>query len=87
MALVEGSNRDAMAGAKDVGGVNPKDEAEVTLRVRSRMSGEDLQQRLQLAAAKPPSERTYLSRTELTQSHGASPEDLAKIDSSRTIII
>jgi kumamolisin len=80
MALVQGSNRDAMAGAKDVGGVNPKDEAEVTLRVRSRMSEGDLHQRLQLAAAKPPSERTYLSRTELTQSHGASPEDLAKID-------
>lgn len=69
-----------MAGAKDVGGINPKDEAEVTLRVRSRMSEGDLQQRLQLAAAKPPSQRTYLSRSEFTQSHGASPEDLAKID-------
>jgi kumamolisin len=69
-----------MAGAKDVGAINPKDEAEVTLRVRSRMNEADLQQRLQVAAAKPPSERTYLSRAELTQSHGASPDDLAKID-------
>jgi kumamolisin len=80
MALVDGSSHDAMTGAKDVGAINPKDEAEVTLRVRSRMSEGELQQRLQLTAAKPPSERVYLSRAEFTQSHGASPEDLAKID-------
>ena len=69
-----------MAGAKDVGAIDPKAEAEVTLRVRSQTSKTDLQQRLQSSAAKPPSERTYLSRAEFTQLHGANPDDLAKID-------
>lgn len=69
-----------MDGAKDVGAINPKEEAEVTLRVRSRMDGAALQQRLEASASKPPSERTYLSRAEFAQSHGASPDDLTKID-------
>lgn len=80
LAQVQGSIREPMAGARDVGAVDPQAEAEVTLRVRSRSSEADLRQRLQLTASKPPSERTYLSRAEFTQVHGASPEDLAKID-------
>lgn len=80
MVPVEGSHRKPALNARDIGAVQKDKLADVTLRLRSRTSEKDIEQRVQDIATKPISERRYLTREELADLRGASPEDLAKID-------
>ncbi len=77
---IAGSHRTPFRNAKVVGKVDSNQRVEVTVRVRPRKADADLHARVMEMAAKPPSQRTYLSREDLVASRGADPEDLAKID-------
>jgi kumamolisin len=74
-----GSNRRAMAGAKVVGKVDPDQRIEITIQVRRR-AGADLDKKVKELETQLPSERRYMSRTELGALAGADPADIPKID-------
>jgi kumamolisin len=74
-----GSTRRAVAGAKVVGKVDPKQRIEITIQVRRR-SEVELQKKVKELATQQPSERRYMTRTELATLAGADPADIPKID-------
>jgi kumamolisin len=76
---VEGSERAPMPGARVVGPVDPRERIEVTVRVRPRAGGER-RERLMAMGALPLDERKHLTRQEYDAAHGASPDDLAKVE-------
>ncbi|MGC9949798.1 MAG: S53 family peptidase [Bryobacteraceae bacterium] len=71
------NRRSAAGGAQRMGPAKPDDRVSVTVCVRRR-NGAALPDPLQLFA-KPPRERTFLSRDKFTATYGAAPEDLAKV--------
>ncbi len=74
-----GSERGPLLGSHLVGAVDPHEQIRVTIRVRPRPSENSL-----LALAEQPTslaERTYLTHEEYEAAHGASPDDLAKVES------
>ena len=75
---VAGSERAVLHGARLVGPANPQERIEITLLLKPGSS-------LALPAVEGteslrPREQTHLSREEFETKHGASPEDVAKID-------
>jgi kumamolisin len=75
---VPGSERTPVSGARAVGPVSADERLEVTVRLRPKTS------LLSLAATgaledRLPKERQYLSREAYAETHGAAPEDLAKV--------
>ena len=74
-----GSNRIAIKGAKVVGKVDPNQRIEITVQVRRR-SEVELESKLKELATQQPSERKYMTRTELATAAGADPTDIPKID-------
>ncbi len=73
-----GSERAPMPGAQEAGPVDPNEQIEVTLRLRSRagkipiVSPEEY--------SKPIKERALLSRGDYEQRHGADPASIAKVE-------
>lgn len=74
-----GSDRRPIPGAKVVGKVDPSQRIEITIQLRRR-KGANLEKTVQDLAAQKPSDRKYLTRTELANTAGADPDDIPKID-------
>jgi len=75
---ISGSERVPLAGAREIGPANPKEQVEVTIRLRPR----DASKKPVVGAenySKPISERTILSRKEFEDKHGADPKDIVSI--------
>src|SRR5665213_1713012 len=78
-AIVPGSDRKLLPGAKPVGEVDPNQRIEITVQLRRR-SGTDVEQSANRMAAKPLNERQYLTRQQLAAQAGAGPADIAAVD-------
>lgn len=76
VALVN-SARKLPTGAKLVGAADPKQEIEVSVRLRAKRADDE---QVMAQGAQPPRERQYLSRAEFAEQMGADPADVAKID-------
>lgn len=76
VALVN-SARKLPKGAKIVGAADPKQEIEISVRLRAKRADDE---KVMALGAQPPRERQYLSRTEFAEEMGADPADVAKID-------
>ena len=76
VALVN-SARKLPKGAKVVGAADPKQEIEISVRLRAKRADDE---KVMALGAQPPRERQYLSRTEFAEEMGADPADVAKID-------
>lgn len=75
-----GSERQDVANANDQGSVDPDQEAEVTLNLRSRMPDDEFQKKVNALSMEPITSRKYLSREELSELRGANPEDIARVE-------
>lgn len=74
---VRGSERTALPGAHAIGPADPSERVEVTVRVRSRST---MPLATVLTAGQGRlAERRQMSHKEFQQTHGAAPEDLAKV--------
>ncbi|MDH6263939.1 S53 family peptidase [Bradyrhizobium sp. BR13661] len=76
VALVN-SARQLPKGAKLVGAADPKQEIEISVRLRAKRADDE---QVMALGAQPPRERQYLSRTEFAEQMGADSADVAKID-------
>ncbi|WP_129270274.1 protease pro-enzyme activation domain-containing protein [Bradyrhizobium betae] len=76
VALVN-SARKLPKGAKLVGAADPKQEIEISVRLRAKRADDE---QVMALGAQPPRERQYLSRAEFGAEMGADPADVAKID-------
>ncbi|KJC44580.1 S53 family peptidase [Bradyrhizobium sp. LTSP857] len=76
VALVN-SARKLPKGAKLVGAADPKQEIEISVRLRAKRADDE---KVMALGAQPPRERQYLSRAEFAEEMGADPADIAKID-------
>lgn len=76
---IPGSERQPMPGARIVGELDGKERIEVSVLVRRRFSGGDLESRVSEMGELLPKERSYLDRERFGAEHGADPEDLEKI--------
>jgi kumamolisin len=74
---LRGSLRDAPPDARPSGAPNPLDRASVTVMLRARKPAAPSAQML---AAKPAVERTYLTREEFAEQHGADPAEVAAVE-------
>ena len=75
-----GSTRTLMPNSRPAGPINSSEIASVTVRVRSVGNPESLAKTAYDLAKTPVAERKYLSHDELEKQHGASQEDLDKIE-------
>jgi hypothetical protein len=73
------SARKLPKGAKLVGAADPKQEIEISVRLRAKRADDE---QVMALGAQPPRERQYLSRAEFGAEMGADPADVAKIDDS-----
>jgi len=76
VALVN-SARKLPKGAKLVGAADPKQEIEISVRLRAKRADDE---QVMALGAQPPRERQYLSRAEFAEQMGANSADVAKID-------
>ncbi|MGO8946152.1 MAG: protease pro-enzyme activation domain-containing protein [Ktedonobacterales bacterium] len=74
-----GSERKLVPGAHVVGPIDPSEVIQLTIKLRSRGSAEDLTAQVNALGALPPSERTYLTPEEFESTYGADPADIDKI--------
>jgi kumamolisin len=75
-----GSKRSLMPNSRLAGPINPTEIASVTVRVRSAGNPEALAKKAYDLANTPMAERRYLTHEELEKQHGASQEDLDRIE-------
>ncbi|HEV2675311.1 MAG TPA: S53 family peptidase [Aliidongia sp.] len=75
-----GSTRTLLPNSNPAGAVDPSEVTSITVRVRSSGDPEALAQRAYDLAATPMADRKYLTHQELEQQHGASQDDLDKIE-------
>jgi kumamolisin len=75
---IPGSERAPLAGAREIGPADPIEALDVTLRLRSRSGKKPVVSADEFI--KPVGERTFLTRKEFEQKHGASPDDIARIE-------
>ena len=73
-----GSERAVLHGARLLGPADPQERIEVTLLLKPISSAAPAA--LEQAGNAPPHERQHLSREEFESTHGADPNDVAKID-------
>ena len=78
--IVSGSERSVMPDAKVSGDVAPDERFEVTVRIRAKPSSRGLGEG-GAHEDRPPAKRQYLSREAYAASHGADPQDIAKVAS------
>jgi kumamolisin len=74
-----GSERAPLTGAREIGPANPNETLDVTIRVRRRSGKKPVVSADELT--KPIEKRTFLSRKEFEQRHGADTDDIARIES------
>jgi kumamolisin len=77
---VPGSQKSLLPNSRPAGPVNPSELASLTVRVRSKGDPKALEKRVYEQAAKPLAKRQYLTHEQLAEQHGASKEDLDKIE-------
>jgi kumamolisin len=75
-----GSNRTLLPNSRPVGPVDPSEMASVTVRLRSAGDPKSLVKKAYELAATPMADRTYLTHEQLEAQHGASQEDLDKVE-------
>lgn len=75
-----GSRRALLPNSRPAGPIDPSGIASVTVRVRSSGDPAALARTVYDLANTPVTKRKYLTREELAQQHGASKEDLDKIE-------
>src|SRR5271154_2719895 len=75
-----GSKRSLLPNARPAGPVAASEIASLTVRVRSTGDTAALAKRVYAQASQPLASRTYLTRDELAAQHGASKDDLDKIE-------
>ncbi len=75
-----GSARALLPNSRPAGSIDPSEIVAVTVRVRSAGDPKALEQAVQAMYEKPLSERTYVTRAELADQHGALPEDLDAVE-------
>jgi kumamolisin len=73
---IRGSERALRSGSRLIGPANPKEEVQVTVRVRSHGKALHAAEKI---GAMPPRRRHYLSRAEFAAAYGAAAGDLAKV--------
>jgi kumamolisin len=73
-----GSNRAPMEGAREIGPANPKENVDVTIRLRSRAGKKPVVNPEEFS--KPIAKRTILSREEFEKRHGADPASIERIE-------
>ncbi|MFZ0589144.1 MAG: protease pro-enzyme activation domain-containing protein [Bryobacteraceae bacterium] len=78
--VLAGSERSEPANAQDLGPVDPSQEAEVTVHLKSKVPESEMEQLVNNLSSKPPSERKYLTRQELAELRAPSPEDIARVE-------
>lgn len=74
-----GSERSLPENAHDAGPVDPDQQAEVTIMLRSRTSDADMDRLVQSMSSQPPTSRQYLTRDQIAQLRGAGSDDIARI--------
>jgi kumamolisin len=75
-----GSKRSLLPNSRPAGPVDPSEIASLTVRVRSTGDTAALAKRVYDQASQPLAGRTYLTREQLAAQHGASKDDLDKIE-------
>jgi len=75
-----GSKKSLLPNSRPAGPVNPSELVSLTVRVRSALDPKELQKRVYEQAAKPLAKREYLTHEQLAEQHGASKEDLDKVE-------
>ncbi|MGO9384097.1 MAG: protease pro-enzyme activation domain-containing protein [Mycobacterium sp.] len=75
-----GSKKSLLPNSRPAGPVNPSELASLTVRVRSAGDPKALEKRVYEQAAKPLAKREYLTHEQLAEQHGASKEDLDKVE-------
>ena len=78
-ASLPGSSRKLVPGARVVGPNDPEEQIQVTIRVRSHSSSDELDKAVAALGATPPSQRTYLTPEQFTARFGANPKDMEKV--------
>jgi kumamolisin len=73
---LKGSARAALPGGQDVGPADRNQQIEVTIYLRRAPGGSSAADEI---GSQPISEREYMTREEFARSHGARPEDMAKV--------
>src|SRR5690242_10917444 len=74
------SKRDLLAKSRPMGPVDRSETASLTIKVRSAGDRKALEQRIYEQSKLPLDQRTYLTREELAQQHGADPADLDLVE-------
>ncbi len=74
------SKRTLLANSRPAGPVNRSEIASLSIRVRSAGDQKKLEQRVYEQSQLPLDQRTYLTREELAQQHGADPADLDRVE-------
>lgn len=77
--VLEGSERPVASSFEDCGRVDPGKTAEVTVYLRSKLPEVESGKFVNALAAAPLSKRQYLTREQLAEIRGASPEDVARV--------
>lgn len=75
-----GSRRTVLPNSRPAGPIDPSEIASLTVRVRSVGDPKKLIKKTYDLAVSPLTKRTYLTHAELEKRHGASKEDLDKVE-------
>jgi kumamolisin len=75
-----GSKRALLPNSRLVGPYNPSEIASLTIRVRSTGDKKALEDKVRQQSRLPLQDRTYLTREELARQHGASEDDLDRVE-------
>src|SRR5260370_3396281 len=75
-----GSKRLLLPNARPAGPIDTSEVDSITVRVRSAGDNEALEKKVNEQSQVPIQDRTYITREELAQQHGASAEDLDKVE-------
>ncbi len=75
-----GSQRTLLPNSRPAGPVDRAEIDSITVRLRSMGNVKDLETQVYEQSSKPLAQRTYLSRAELAQTHGASAADLDQVE-------
>ena len=75
-----GSERSLMRGSRQRGAADPNERIQVTVLVR-RPASKEIAGRIEQNISRPPRERQHISREEFRSKHGASQDDISKVES------
>src|SRR6185312_13742336 len=75
-----GSERAPVLSAEDQGPVDPHQEAEVTVYLKSKRPEADIERFVDQLSEEPIAERKYMSRQQLAEWEAPAPEDITKVE-------